>query len=1172
MIGLVSTPQVSKAQAKALSYLSISLIFCLICLACLVLAGCSSGSSSSGESGSYSISGVASKGIINNGLVRANAVNNDGTIGVELGSDMTDISGQYSIATGDHDGPVILEVTGGSYTDEATGLLVNNINLRAVIPAVNGNRKVAITPLTEIAVQIAGSTLTLTQINNANAAVSVLIGGADVTETQPQDINGDLSSASQSEKDYTMVLAAVSQMIEDGSATDVATAITMISNDLNDDGFLAVDGTGAGDLLTDALGNFVASAENNTGLSVDDIALDENLLVASTDPNDITAPNAPVIMSPADGTTTNDNTPTTSGTAEAGSTVELFDSDGTTSLGTDFAIGGNWSITTSTLSDGAHSLTAKATDTSSNTSNASTAVSITVDTSGPSVTLKSPADGVTNISIDSTISATFDEAVNSATITASTFTVSDGVAGTIALSGGNTIATFTPSSDLSNNTTYTVTLTTGITDDSGNTFAGTFWSFTTVALPAVGAHYSAAPDWNDYVKASDTTTACDGSETGGYLACVHGGEMRAVEVPDNSSCNDLSATDALGVFDWSCDGSTNPVRMVSTGLKANKNLSDLLDFATPGWLNNSVTITGTGAGLPFTTASATWWDNSVVVDNDGGSLSAAGSVYVVTANPSASYTMDASKLALVVQPGVTLSGPVSSSNIIYTTTQNFLWLEGMIDATGDDKGVFWEGVKFSVLHNLAASNAGTNGVHLYTSSNNSLSNISAANNGNYGFYIQWSTNNNLTNIAASNNGLAGFNIYYLSTGNSLSNISADNNTFNGINIYSLSSNNTLSNVTVANNVSTGIALSNSSDNILSNITASNNSGGIRVNGSSNNTLMNITAANNESTGVTLIGSSDDNKLLNITVVNNGDNGVWLYNVADYNALSNITAVNSDVGIYLGAASNNSLLNIATADNLTGVLLTSTSNNYFTGLLKVGNNSVDDCSILFAANQGLIETTCTDDGLNGSNTYTGQTSDATLTRTVGPELTLATSFVAKVGTGGSGVDVTEDSTNPDDDNIIDNLGPGLADFANITDWMSFENSYRTWGWDNAFPDAGSQGRWTTGTGRIWDWSVDVDDTVIRAVLADPDDADPIPDGDDTITHTWSDTSTTTYLRNASEIIGTGGNDDGLCETDETCLFTPNIGSYQGHGALQSAGPFTGGAITGVTLMKYPSNGY
>ena len=76
---------------------------------------------------------------------------------------------------------------------------------------------------------------------------------------------------------------------------------------------------------------------------------------------------------------TKDNTPSLSGTAEAGSTVEIF--DGTTSLGTVTANGsGAWSFTSTTLADGVHSLTAVATDVAGNVSAASAALSVTVDT------------------------------------------------------------------------------------------------------------------------------------------------------------------------------------------------------------------------------------------------------------------------------------------------------------------------------------------------------------------------------------------------------------------------------------------------------------------------------------------------------------------------------------------------------------------------------------------------------------------------------------------------------------------------------------------------------------------------------------------------------------------------------------------------------------------------
>ena len=52
---------------------------------------------------------------------------------------------------------------------------------------------------------------------------------------------------------------------------------------------------------------------------------------------------------------TSDDTPTITGSAESGSLVTLYDTDGTTVLGTATANGsGNWSITSSVLADGEH--------------------------------------------------------------------------------------------------------------------------------------------------------------------------------------------------------------------------------------------------------------------------------------------------------------------------------------------------------------------------------------------------------------------------------------------------------------------------------------------------------------------------------------------------------------------------------------------------------------------------------------------------------------------------------------------------------------------------------------------------------------------------------------------------------------------------------------------------
>ena len=94
---------------------------------------------------------------------------------------------------------------------------------------------------------------------------------------------------------------------------------------------------------------------------------------------DTTAPVAPTITSfstdsgvVGDGIT-NDNTLTLTGTAEANSTVKVY--DGATLLGSATANGsGAWSYTTAALANGAHSLTATATDAAGNTSAASAAL------------------------------------------------------------------------------------------------------------------------------------------------------------------------------------------------------------------------------------------------------------------------------------------------------------------------------------------------------------------------------------------------------------------------------------------------------------------------------------------------------------------------------------------------------------------------------------------------------------------------------------------------------------------------------------------------------------------------------------------------------------------------------------------------------------------------------
>src|SRR5207244_3806994 len=92
----------------------------------------------------------------------------------------------------------------------------------------------------------------------------------------------------------------------------------------------------------------------------------------------------------------------------------------------------------------------------------------TPDTTPPTVSATVPANGATGVAINQTINATFSEAMDPATISTANFLVAGpgttAVTGTVAYDVSSKIATFLPASNLSQNTVYRATMTTGAKD------------------------------------------------------------------------------------------------------------------------------------------------------------------------------------------------------------------------------------------------------------------------------------------------------------------------------------------------------------------------------------------------------------------------------------------------------------------------------------------------------------------------------------------------------------------------------------------------------------------------------------------------------------------------------------------------------------------------------------
>ncbi len=154
---------------------------------------------------------------------------------------------------------------------------------------------------------------------------------------------------------------------------------------------------------------------------------------------------------------TNNVTPTFTGTGDS-SSVKMYDTDGTTQIGTGFASGGTWSIVASTLSAGAHTVKVRGTDLAGNVGAFSSTLTITIDTQAPTLAEVTPVPPFsTNHSPAYTFSST-----ESGTIAYNGSCVS----GTgLATTGSNTVTFNSPT--LVDGTYASCTV--AVTDDAGNT-------------------------------------------------------------------------------------------------------------------------------------------------------------------------------------------------------------------------------------------------------------------------------------------------------------------------------------------------------------------------------------------------------------------------------------------------------------------------------------------------------------------------------------------------------------------------------------------------------------------------------------------------------------------------------------------------------------------------------
>lgn len=228
----------------------------LTTVAALLLAGCGGGSSgidATTPSAQGTVSGNVVKGPVSGATVKAFAVTG-GTMGSQVSSATTDANGAFTLSMGGYAGPVMLQMSGGTYTDEATGALMTmgaGDMMTAVLPTVAAGMAVTgveVTPLTAMAQAMAqhmAGGLTDANIAAANAAVGNYFLVGDILHTQPINplVAGSATGASQAMMNYGMTLAAMSQYAKGTGMAVSSGFVTAMMNDASDG---VIDGKAAG--------------------------------------------------------------------------------------------------------------------------------------------------------------------------------------------------------------------------------------------------------------------------------------------------------------------------------------------------------------------------------------------------------------------------------------------------------------------------------------------------------------------------------------------------------------------------------------------------------------------------------------------------------------------------------------------------------------------------------------------------------------------------------------------------------------------------------------------------------------------------------------------------------------------------------------------------------------
>lgn len=274
-----------------------SAAFAFLVSSSLALAACGGDGNSGGAAQpppvSGTVSGSAVKGPVGGASVTAYGIN-AGALGPRIATATTDAQGNFSLSMGTYSGPVLLQMSGGSYLDEASGstmpMMAGDV-MTAVISSMSAGSTVSgiqMTPLTSMAqaaAQHLAGGMTDANITAANAAVGTYFRVNDILHTVPMNptVPNSGGAATQDMMNYGISIAAMARSAQNQGMSSSSAMVTAMMNDASDgmmNGRMGTDAVMMGGMgmstpmpatagtsgLAGAMSQFIASPQNLSGV------------------------------------------------------------------------------------------------------------------------------------------------------------------------------------------------------------------------------------------------------------------------------------------------------------------------------------------------------------------------------------------------------------------------------------------------------------------------------------------------------------------------------------------------------------------------------------------------------------------------------------------------------------------------------------------------------------------------------------------------------------------------------------------------------------------------------------------------------------------------------------------------------------------------------------------